>query len=324
MKPQALGLLASALIAVSVSDGFAQPAYPSRAIRMLVPFPAGAGVDIVARMLAVPLAQTLGQPVVVDNRPGAGGTLACELAAKAPPDGYTLLLGNISTFAMAPAIYKQLSYEPVKSFAPITLVDTSANILVVHPSLPVSSTQALIAFARSKPGQLNYASAGSGSSPHLAAELFKSMTGVNLIHVPYKGSPQALTDLLGGQTQLMFASLVSAIPHIKQRRLRPLGVTSLERTALLPEIASISESGLKGYDVSVWQGIVAPAGTPQPIIVQLNREIAKIMDTPEIRDRLAAQGLEALSTTPERFGAYIASELTKWTALIRKVGVTAD
>lgn len=313
---------ACALFAALIAPAFAQN-YPVKPVRILVPFPAGAGVDIVARMLGQPLTETWGQAVVVDNRPGAGGTIACELAAKAAPDGYTLLLGNLSTFAMAPSLYRKVNYDPVKSFAPITLINTSANVLVAHPAVPAATLQALIALARSRPGQLSYASAGSGTSPHLAAELFKTMAGVDLLHVPYKGSPQALTDLLGGQTQIMFASLVSALPHVRQGRLRALGVTSSKRAAALPDTPAIGES-LRGYDVSVWMGIVAPANTPAAVVSQLNREIAAILQTPDMRERLAVQGLEAVSDTPAEFAGYIASEVRKWAAVIRQAGVSAD
>ena len=323
MIKRAFALAAAATLAAVPSEAGAQ-SYPNRPVRILVPFPAGAGVDIVARMLGVPLTDLWGQAAVVDNRPGAGGTIACELAAKAAPDGYTLLLGNISTFAMAPSLYKKVNYDPVQSFAPITLVNTSANVLVAHPSVPATTTQALIALAKAKPGQINYASAGSGTSPHLAAELFKSMAGVDLVHVPYKGSPQALTDLLGGQTQIMFASLVSALPHIRQARLRALGVTSLKRAAALPDLPAISEAGLRGYDVSVWMGIVAPAGTPPAIIAQLNRQIGALLQSPDIRERLAVQGLEAASNSPAEFRSYIASEVRKWAVVIKQAGVVAD
>ena len=323
MIKRAFALAVAATLAAAASEASAQE-YPNRPVRILVPFPAGAGVDIVARMLGLPLTDLWGQATVVDNRPGAGGTIACELAAKSAPDGYTLLLGNISTFAMAPSLYKKVNYDPVQSFAPITLVNTSANVLVAHPSVPAATTQALIALAKAKPGQINYASAGSGTSPHLAAELFKSMAGVDLVHVPYKGSPQALTDLLGGQTQIMFASLVSALPHIRQARLRALGVTSLKRAAALPDLPAISEAGLRGYDVSVWMGIVAPAGTPPAIIAQLNRQIAALLQSPDIRERLAVQGLEAASNSPAEFRTYIASEVRKWAVVIKQAGVVAD
>lgn len=323
MRVRTLAAIAGVVLAAAESDAQAQ-SYPNRPVRVLVPFPAGAGVDIVARMMGQPLTEVWSQAAVVDNRPGAGGTIACELAAKAAPDGYTLLLGNLSTFAMAPSLYKKVNYDPVRSFAPITLINTSANVLVAHPSVPATGTQALIALAKARPGQINYASAGSGTSPHLAAELFKSMAGVDLVHVPYKGSPQALTDLLGGQTQIMFASLVSALPHIRQGRLRALGVTSLKRAAALPELPSINESGLSGYDVSVWMGIVAPAATPPPVIAQLNQQIAVILQSPDIRGRLAVQGLEAVSNSPAEFGRYIATEVRKWAAVIKQAGVVAD
>lgn len=299
-------------------------AYPTKPVRVVTPFPAGSGVDIVARMIGAPLAQTWGQAVVVDNRPGAGGTIACELVARAAPDGYTLLLGNASTLAMAPSLYKQPGYDPVKSFAPITLIAASANVLVVHPSVAATSIPALIALGKAKPGQLNYGSAGAGNSTHLAAELFKLMAGVNFVHVPYKGTPQMMPELLSGQIQMSFTSLVSALPSIKQSRLRPLGVTSLQRAASLPEVPTISESGLKGYEVTVWQGIVAPARTPQAIIAQLNRQISAILQIPDTRERLAAQGLEPAANKPEQFGAYIATEVVKWGKVIKHAGITPD
>ncbi|MEO8441229.1 MAG: tripartite tricarboxylate transporter substrate binding protein [Betaproteobacteria bacterium] len=322
MKTDVLAAIAGVVVAAAF-PAQAQP-YPNKPVRILVPFPAGAGVDIVARMLGMPLAEVWGEATVVDNRPGAGGTIACELAAKAVPDGYTLLLGNVSTFAMAPSLYKKVNYDPVKSFAPITIVNTSTNVLVVHPGVAAATTQAFIALAKAKPGQINYASAGSGTSPHLSAELFKSMAGVDLVHVPYKGSPQALTDLLGGQTQAMFASLVSALPHVRQNRLRALGMTATHRSPALPEVPTISESGLRGYDVAVWMGIVAPAGTPPAIVAQLNRQIAAILKTPEIRERLGVQGLEATTNSPAEFAAYIATEVPKWAKVIKQAGVVAD
>ncbi len=322
MKTTAILALCAALF--SWSQASPGQSYPTKPVRVLTPFPAGSGVDIVARMIGTPLAQALGQAVVVDNRPGASGRIACELAARAAPDGYTLLLGNASTLAMLPSLDKQVAFDPVKSFAPITLIATSANVLVVHPSLPATSIPALIALAKSKPGQLNYGSAGSGNSTHLAAELFKMMAGVNLVHVSYKGTPQLMTDLLGGQIQISFTSLVSSLPYIRQGRLRPLGVTSLQRAASLPEVPAISESGLKGYEVTVWQGMVAPAQTPQSVITQLNRQITRILRAPETRERLSGQGLEPAASTPEHFGAHIATEVAKWAKVIRHAGITAD
>ena len=321
----AAGMLANSAgaNAQAASTGSGQ-AYPSKPVRILVPFPAGSGVDIIARMIGNPLAEAWGQAVVVDNRPGASGAIACELAAKAVPDGYTLLLGNASSLAMAPSLYAHVAYDPVKSFAPITVISTSANVLVVHPSVPATTISALIALAKTKPGQLTYGSGGSGSSPHLSGELFRSMTGVNLVHVPYKGTPQLITDLLGGQIHMSFTSLVSALPYIRQGRLRPLGVTSLTRAASLPELPTISESGLKGYEVTVWQGMLAPAGTPLPVIEQLNAQIAKIVRSPETRERLAVQGLEPAYSKPAEFAAYITTEVVKWGKVIKQAGMTAD
>jgi tripartite-type tricarboxylate transporter receptor subunit TctC len=316
--------LAALAIAFTWSHLHAAEAYPTRPVRIIAPFPAGSGVDIVARMVATPLAQAVGQPVVVDNRPGANGTIACDLAAKAAPDGYTLLLANASTLAMAPSLYKNVPYDPVKSFAPITLITTSANVLVVHPSLPASTTVAFIALAKARPGQLNYGSAGAGNSTHLAAELFRLMAGVELVHVPYKGTPPMLAELLTGQIQLTFTSLVSALPHVKQARLRALGVTSLKRAPSMPDVPTIHESGLKGYEVTVWQGIVAPARTPEALVSRLNAEVTRIVHSPETRERFLAQGLDPAAGKPAEFGAYIASDAAKWAKVIRHAGIQPE
>jgi tripartite-type tricarboxylate transporter receptor subunit TctC len=319
----AASLLMLALCVAAVQSRAGEP-YPARPVRIIAPFPAGSGVDIVARMVATPLAQAIGQPVVVDNRPGANGTIACDLAAKAAPDGYTLLLANASTLAMAPSLYKNVPYDPVRSFAPITLITTSSNVLIVHPSVPATTTAALIALAKAKPGQLNYGSAGAGNSTHLAAELFKLMAGVDLVHVPYKGTPPMLAELLTGQIQLSFTSLVSALAHVKQARLRALGVTSLGRAPSMPDVPSINESALKGYEVTVWQGIVAPARTPDALVERLNAEITRIVQSPENRERFAAQGLDPAAGKAAQFGAYIASEATKWAKVIRHAGIQPE
>jgi tripartite-type tricarboxylate transporter receptor subunit TctC len=315
-----LGLAMTACLGVTAN---AQN-YPSKPIRILAPFPAGSGVDVVARTIATPLSAAWGQPVVVDNRPGANGLIACELVAHAVPDGYTLLLGNASTLAIAPSLYKQVPYNPVRDYAPITRIAASANILVVHPSVPARTVQQLIALAQAKPGTLNYASAGAGNSTHLSAELFKQLANVNLVHVPYKGTPQLITDLLSGQVQLSFTSLVSAIPHTKTGRLVALGVTGPQRAASLPDVPTISEAGVKGYEVTVWQGIVAPAKTPPAIIEKLNREIVRILQSAETRDRLAGQGLESAANQPEQFRAYIASEVAKWSSVIKSAGIIPE
>ncbi len=312
------------LAAFGANAGVLAQSYPARPVRILVPFPAGSGVDILARMVGNPLAEAWNQAVVVDNRPGASGAIACELAAKAPPDGYTLLLGNASSLAMAPSLQAHVAYDPVKSFAPVTQITSSANVLVVHPSLPATTVPALIALLKAKPGQLTYGSGGNGSSPHLSAELFRSMTGVNFVHVPYKGTPQLITDLLGGQIHMSFTSLVSALPYIGQHRFRALGVTSLKRAASLPDVPTISEAGLKGYEVTVWQGMLAPAGTPRPIVDQLNSQIAKILHATDTRERLALQGLEPAPNKPDEFAAYIAAEVVKWGKVIKQSGMSAD
>ena len=315
-----------ALLFVSMAGSSASVAqdYPLRPIRVLAPFPAGSGVDVVARLIATPLAQSIGQPVVVDNRPGAAGKIACELAARATPDGYTLLLGNASTLAMLPNLDKRVEFDPVKSFAPIALISSSANVLVVHPAIAATSVSALITLAKAKPGALNYGSAGAGNSTHLAAELFKLSAGVDFVHVPYKGTPPMIADLLSGRIQLSFTSILSALPHVQQGRLRALGVTSLKRATSLPDVPTISEAGLKGYEMVVWHGILAPAKTPQPIVVRLNHDVVKIVQSREARERLAAQGLEAIGGTPAEFHAYIAAEVAKWAKVVKHAGIATE
>jgi len=316
-------MVAAAVCAVAFDAGGAD-IYPARPIRIIAPFPPGAGIDLVARMIGSPLSQALRQPVVVDNRPGANGTIACDLTANAAPDGYTLLLGNASTLSMAPGLYRKLPYDPVKSFAPITLVSASANVLVVHPSVKATTTAEFIALAKARPGQLNYGSAGTGNSTHLAAELFRMMTGIDIVHVAYKGTPAIFADLLPGQIQLSFASLISTLPHVKQSRLRALGVTSLKRAPSLPDVPSIDESGVKGYEVNVWQGFVAPARTPNSIISRLNAEIRSIVLSSENRERFAAQGLDPVVDEPEHFRAYIAADVAKWVDVIGHAGIQPE
>jgi len=312
------------MLCVVATHASAADAYPARPIRIIVPFPPASGTDVVARMIGTPLAQSLGQPVVVDNRAGANGTIACDLTAKAAPDGYTLLFGNASTLSMAPGLYRNLPYDPLKSFAPITLVSASANVLVVNPNVKATNPAALIALAKAKPGQLNYGSAGSGNSTHLAAELFRMMAGVDFVHVPYKGTPPLLADLLTGQLQLSFASLISTLPHVRQSRLRALGVTSLKRAPSLPDVPTIDESGLKGYEVSVWQGFVAPAKTADAVITKLNTQIRSIVLSAENRERFAAQGLDAAVNEPAQFRDYIAADTAKWAKVIRHAGIQPE
>jgi len=291
---------------------------------MIVPFPAGAGTDILARVIGQRLTESWGQSVVVDNRPGAGGTIGSEFVAKAPRDGYTLLMGNVSTLAMGPAIYRNVGYDARRDFAPVSLVSSSENVIVVHPSLPVSNVKELVALARARPGQLLYASAGSGTTTHLAGELFKLMAKVDIVHVPYKGTPQAMGDLVAGQTQMSFTSLASGVPLIKSGRLRAIATTALKRNPLLGTLPTVDESGLKGFEVNAWQGILAPVGTPSAIVAKLNEGIIRTLEVSEVKERLGAIGLVAAGSTPERFAEYLRSESIKWADVVKAAGVRAD
>jgi tripartite-type tricarboxylate transporter receptor subunit TctC len=280
----------AAITACIASGAFAQ-AYPNHSIRLVVPFPAGGTTDILARDVAKKLTDTLGQSVVVDNRPGAGGNIGADIVAKAPPDGYTLLMGTVGTHAINPSLYAKMPYDHIKDFVPVVLVAGVPNVLVVNPSVPVNSVADLIKLAKSKPGAINFASSGSGTSIHLSGELFKTMTGVDMTHVPYKGSSPALTDLMGGQVQIMFDNLPSSLALMKSGKLRAVAVTSLKRAPALPDVPTISESGVPGFEASSWFGILAPAGTPAPIVAKLNAEVNKWLQSPE-KEQLLAQGAE--------------------------------
>ena len=311
------------LIAMSVSAS-AQD-YPVRPIRIIVPFTAGAGVDIVARAVGASLTEAWKQSMVIDNRPGAGGTIAGELVARANPDGYTLMLGNVSTLAIAPALNPKLSYHPLRDFAPITLITNSENVLVLHASVPATTVKELIAYAKANPRKLNYGSSGNGTSSHLGGAMFASMAGVEMTHVPYKGSGPMLTDLLAGQLQLSFSSVPTALPHIKSGRLRALAVTLLARSATLPDLPTVQEAaGLKGFEISLWQGIVAPAATPRAIVLKLNQQIAASLRTPDLKNKLTAQGMEVVGNSPEQFAAYIRDEIEKWTRVVKSSGARSD
>lgn len=300
-------LLPCLLAAASVSAAHADD-YPTRPIRLIVPFAAGGGNDTVARLVGDSLAKRLGQAVIVDNRPGAGGVVGAEAAARAPADGYTLFLGGVGSHAINPNLHKDLPYDPIKDFAAVSLLASAPLILVVHPSVPAQSVQELIAYARSHPGKLNYASNGNGSSSHLAAVMFASMTGTDMVHIPYKGLSPALTDLLSGQDQLMFSSVVAILPHVRAGKLRALAVTSRKRMALLPDIPTIAESGVANYETSSWYGILAPAGTPPEIVRRLHDEIVKVLAQDDVRNALAREGAEPVGDTPEEFTAFIRAE----------------
>ena len=311
--------------AMLLSTSTAAQDYPTRPIRVIVPFTAGAGTDIVGRAIAQALNDAWKQSVVVDNRPGAGGTIAGELVARASADGYTLMLGNVSTLAIAPALNPKLSYNPLRDFAPITLITTSENVLVLHPSVPVLSMKEFIAYAGANPRKLNYGSSGNGTTSHLGGAMFAAMTGTEMTHVPYKGSGPMLTDLLAGQLQLSFSSVPTALPHIKSGRLRALAVTLLTRSSALPDLPTVQEAaGLKGFEISLWQGIVAPAATPRAIVMKLNQQIAASLRTPDMKHKLTVQGLDAVGNSPEQFGVYIREEIAKWTRVVLSSGARAE
>ena len=309
--------------AIPVADAQSPP-YPTRPIRLVVPFPAGGTTDILARSVAQKLTEAWGQPVVVDNRPGAAGNIGAELVAKSPADGYTLLMGTVGTHAINASLYAKMPYDHVKDFVPVILVAGVPNVLVVNPAVPANSVQELIVYAKANPGKLNFASSGSGTSIHLAGELFKVSAGVQMTHIPYKGSSPALQDLIGGQVQLMFDNLPSALPQIKGGKLRALAVTSSTRAAVLPDVPTVAESGLPGFEASSWFGVLAPAGTPPAIVTRINAEVAKWLASPEARDKLLSQGANAVGGTPEDFARHIQVETAKWAKVVKESGAKVD
>lgn len=315
----ALGVAA----AIGAGDVYAQT-YPTKPIRMICPFPPGGTTDVVARIVAQGLTEAWGQQVIVDNRPGAGALIGTEMAAKSPADGYTVLLGSITTHAVNPALHKKLNFDVINDFAPVTLVVSSPQLLAVHPSVAAKSAKELIALAKTKPGQLNYASAGSGTSPHLTFELFKTAVGVDIRHVPYKGTGPAITELVGGQVQAMITGVVALMPHVKSGKLRGLAVTSKARVGALPELPTIIESGVPNFDVSSWFGVFLPAGTPRAVVTKMNGQIRKIVETPEVRKRLVDLGADPETNTPEQFAAYVRSEKVRWGKVVRDTGARLD
>ncbi len=296
--------------------------YPSRPLRAIVPNAPGGGSDISGRIVANALGESLGQQVVVDNRPGAGGTLGVSIAARAQPDGYTVLMGNISTHGINVAVLKKLPYDPVKDFAPVSMLGTTPNVLVVHPSVPARTFKEFIAYAKANPGSIRYGSSGSGGSPHLAMELLKSLTGTDMLHVPYKGSGPVTIDLLSGQIHATSASASSQLPHIKSGKLRPLAVTSAKRSPQLPDVPTVIESGVPGYEVMIWFGMFVPADVPQRIVGRLNAELVKVLDTPSLKQRMANAGIDAVSSTPAELGAFVKAEIAKWTKVVRIAGIS--
>ena len=298
--------------------------YPSKPIRIVAPFPPGGPADILSRIIGHKLSQSWGQQVIVDNRPGAGGNIGADLVAKAAPDGYTLLLGFVGTHAINASLYAKMPYDNVKDFEPVSQIAAVTIVLVVHPSVPALSIKELIALAKSKPGQLTFGSPGNGTPQHLAGQLFNTMAGVEMLHVPYKGAVPALTDLIGGQVSMIFSSMPPALPLVKTGKIRALGVTSATRSPAAPAIPTITESGLPGYEVNNWYGILAPRGTPKEIVSKLNAEIVKILNMPDVKESLAVQGAEPVSGTPEQFAAYIKEETEKWAKIVKYSGARLD
>ena len=321
------GIAAIARIAVLAALGTAPAAaqnYPAKPIRILIAQAPGSATDVVSRVVGNRLSEALGQPIVIEARPGAGGVVGTEAAARSAPDGYTLFMGNNSTHGSNPAVYAKLPYDAVNDFAPISFVASVPYVLVVQPSLPVDSVPQLIALVKSRPGKMNYASAGNGSTHHFCGELLKSMSGVDMLHVPYKGSPPAITALLGGEVSLMFANLTDIGSQIKGGKVKALAVSTPQRARLLPDLPTLSEAGLPGFEITSWFGVLAPAGTPPAIIGRLNAETNKVLARADVRDTLGAQGLEVAPGTPEQFAAHIKSEIAKFTRIGKAAGINAE
>jgi len=305
------------------ADARAQ-AFPSKPARIVIPFPPGGPLDAVGRALADKLTQAWGQTVVVDNKPGAGGNIGADFVAKSPPDGYTVVMGALSTHAVNPSLYPKMPYDAVKDFAPITLVAVTPNVLVVNPSLPVNSVRELIAYAKANPGKLSFGSGSNGSAGHLAGELFKADTGTDMVHIPFKGGAPALQALLAGDTQLMFDNLANATAQVKAGKLKALAVTTAKRSALAPDLPTMAEAGVPGFDIATWFGLMAPAGTPPDIVAKWNADVTRILNSPDMRERLAAQGAEAAPDTPAEFSAFIAAELKKYARIVKVSGAKVD
>ena len=308
-------LLAAGLVAAQ--------GYPARQVRIVVPFPPGGTSDILARTIGARLAEPLGQPVVIENRPGAGGNIAADHVARSTPDGYTLLMGT-SSLAISQSLYRKLNFDLIRDFAPVTQAVNYANLLVVHPTAGVSTVSELLALARAKPGSLTYGTAGNGTPPHMTGELFKAYTGVNILHIPYKGGAPAIVDLVAGQIPMMFDNVPPLLPHVRSGRIKALAVTSLARIPVLPEVPTLHELGLKEFDAVGWNGLLAPAGTPREIVNRLHAEVARVLRIPEVRDQLTSQGADIVANAPDEFSAWIRVEVKKWAEVVRVSGAKID
>ena len=311
------------ICAVSPSLAHAQ-SYPNKTIRMIVPFPAGGATDIVARLVAQKLGDAMGQQVIVDNRGGAAGTIGSDLAAKSPPDGYTILIGTSSTHAIAQSLYAKLPYDSIKDFTPVVGIATATIVLSMHPSVPAKTVRELIVLAKAKPDALSFASSGSGGVSHLVGEMFKAQAGVQMLHIPYKGDAPALADLVGGQVSLEFGTALSFLPYIQSGRLKALAVTSLKRSQVMPDVPTVAESGLKGFEALQWFGVFAPAGTRAEVVTRLNTEIVKILQTVDMRERLTKLASEVMADSPEQFAAFQKAEIAKWARVVKDSGARID
>ncbi len=323
MQAHATPMLWILLLGIAATGAQAQADYPTRPLRLVSPSSAGGGSDIIARVIAPRLGERLGQQVIVENRPGAGTVIGSDHVAKAAPDGYTLLLG-LSTLATNPALRKSMPYDAVRDLAPITQVAQSPNVLVVHPSIPVKSVKELIAFVRARPGELTFASAGLGTNPHMTFELFRSMAKLDVVHVPYKGSAPAITDLVGGHVAMMSATALTGIPQIRAGRLRGLAVTSAKRSASAPELPTLAEAGVPGYEATQWYGVLAPANTPAGVVKRLHAELVHVLQLAEVKERFSADGAEPVGDTPEAFGRFIRAEIEKWAQVARDAGIPRE
>ncbi len=321
--PSLRHFITSSLLLAAITPAAAQQ-YPAKPVRFIIAQPPGGQNDVQARLIGAKMAEALGQPMVYDNRPGAGGQIGFELLAQTPPDGYTIAMGSISTLAVIPMMPRKPRYDPLRDFAPVTLVSTSPYVVTTHPSVPARTIKQLVALARSKPGAIAYASSGVATGIHLTTELFMMTAGINMVHVPYKGGAPAATDLIAGQVAVMFNNVITAVPHVRVGRLRALAVTTAKRSPALPEAPTVSESGYPGFESNSWQGIVTRSGTPQAIVARLNSEAVRVLQLPEVRNPIASQGNDIAASSPEEFLAYIRIEMEKWGKVIQTAGVKGE
>jgi tripartite-type tricarboxylate transporter receptor subunit TctC len=298
--------------------------FPAKPVRFIAPFPPGGSTDLLARLVAIKLTEAWGQQVTVENRGGAGGTIGVELAARAAPDGYTIVMGHVGTFGFNPTLYPKLPYDAIRDFAPITVLATVPNGMAVHPSLPVKTARDFVALAKAKPGELLYASGGSGSASHLAGEYFKLLTKIDMVHVPYKGTGPAMISMISGQTTMTITGMVALMPHVKSNRLKLLGVATMKRLSIMPDIPTINESGVPGYDANQWYGVLTQAAVPRDIIAKLHADIVKVLARPDVKERLAADGAEPVANTPEQFAAHIKAEIARWAPVVKASGAKPD